>query len=60
MPGSLYPERVLDIDAQVPNGVLNLRMTQQILNSPQIARRFVDDRRLVRRREWVAESGRIA
>ena len=39
-------ERILDVDAQVPNGGLDFRVAEQDLHGTQIARLLVDDRGL--------------
>ena len=39
-------ERILDVDAQVTNGALDLRVAEQDLHGAQVARPLVDDRRL--------------
>ena len=39
-------ERILDVDAQVPNGALDFRVAEQDLHSAQVARLLVDDRGL--------------
>ncbi len=39
-------ERILDVDAQIANRALDLRMTEQNLHGAQVTRLLVDDRRL--------------
>ena len=39
-------ERILDVDAQVPNGALDFRVAEQDLHVAQVARLLVDDRGL--------------
>ena len=39
-------ERILDINAEVPHGALNLRMSEQDLHGPQVAGLLVDHRGL--------------
>ena len=39
-------ERILDVDAQVPNGALDFRVAEQELHGAQVARLFVNDRGL--------------
>ena len=39
-------ECIVDINTQVPHGVLDLAMPEQYLNGSEIARGLVDDRRL--------------
>ena len=39
-------ERILDVNAQIANGALDLRVTKQDLHGAQVARLLVDDRRL--------------
>ena len=39
-------ERILDVDAEVPNGALDFRVAEQDLHGAQIARLLVDDRGL--------------
>jgi hypothetical protein len=41
-----FCERVLDVDAQIPNRALDFRMARKDLHGPQVARLFVDDRGL--------------
>jgi len=45
--GSLgWRQGIIDIDTEISNRVLDVGMAQQDLNCPEIARRFVDQRRL--------------
>ena len=37
-------ERILDVDAQVPNGAFDFRMAKQDLHRAQVARLLIDDR----------------
>ena len=39
-------ERILDVDAQVPNSALDFRVGQQDLHGAQVTRLLVDDRSL--------------
>jgi hypothetical protein len=39
-------ERILDVDPQVPNGALDLRVAEQDLHGAQAARQLVNDRGL--------------
>jgi hypothetical protein len=39
-------ERILDVDAQIPNGALDFRVAEQDLHGAQVGRLFVDDRGL--------------
>jgi hypothetical protein len=39
-----YCERVIDFDAEIPNRALDLGMSRQELNRPQVARSSIDQR----------------
>ena len=39
-------DRVINVDAEVANGILDVGVTQRDLHSPQVARRFLDKRSL--------------
>ena len=48
-----YCESIIDFDAEVPDGALDFRVTEQKLHRPQVAGAPIDRIALVRRRECV-------